>query len=117
MTVHEMLTLRELQLKLYEEYSQNGYRDMWDSADRSCELAGLGKIGTLGELGLITSEVAEAMEYVRDQRLPHEFGEELVDVIIRTLNLMTRLGFNAQMFMEQKHEKNLTRGHLHGRII
>jgi NTP pyrophosphatase (non-canonical NTP hydrolase) len=95
----------------------NGYRDMWNSADRSCQLAKLGNIGTLGELGLITSEVAEAMEHVREPELEIEFGEELADVIIRTLNLMSRLGIQVESYIERKDMKNRTRGKLHGRAI
>jgi hypothetical protein len=109
--------LADIQKGLYVEYCMNGYRDMWEAADRACGRIGLGRIGTLAEIGLITSEAAEAMEHVREPTLNPEMGEELVDILIRTLNCMTRLGFNAESIMLAKNQKNLMRGKLHGRQI
>jgi len=111
------MSLSEIQAELYKEYKANGYADMWEAADRACSRIGLGRIGTLAEIGLITSEAAEAMEHVREPSLNPEMGEELIDIIIRTLNCMTRLGFNANPILEAKNHKNLTRGRLHGRAI
>jgi len=113
----ENRSLADLQAGLYVEYCMNGYRDMWDAADRACGRIGLGRIGTLAEIGLIVSEVAEAMEHVREPVLNPEMGEELVDVLIRTMNCMTRLGFNAEAIMLAKNQKNMGRGKLHGRAI
>ena len=65
-------------------------------------------------LCLIHSEVSEALEEFRkDHRLDH-FGEELVDVLIRTIELGAGLGIDLDAAMAAKLEKNRGRGHRHG---
>ena len=63
-------------------------------------------------LCLIHSEVSEALESYRDDKL---FGEELADILIRTLDLADRLNVNIDKEVQDKIEKNRLRGYRHGR--
>lgn len=70
------------------------------------------KIPTL--LCLIHSEVSEALEEFRkDHRLGY-FGEELVDILIRTIELGAGLGIDLDTAVDAKLEKSRHRGKRHG---
>ena len=111
------MNLTEIQFLVYEEYKKNGYHLMWEKAEiilRNHELDG---IVQLGEIGLFCTEIAEAMEEVRDANKNGELGNELADIIIRVLNFASRKGINIEEKILLKHEKNLKRGQRHGRDI
>lgn len=63
-------------------------------------------------LCLIHSEISEALEAYRDDK---PLGEELADVIIRTLDLADRLNVDIDREVKNKIEKNKLRGYRHGR--
>ena len=42
--------------------------------------------------------------------------EELADIVIRALDTIKRLGFNAEEIILAKHQYNTTRPHMHGKI-
>ena len=63
-------------------------------------------------LCLIHSEVSEALEAYRDEK---PLGEELADILIRTLDLTDRLNVNIDQEVKNKIEKNKLRGFRHGR--
>lgn len=65
-------------------------------------------------LALVHSEVSEALEEFRKQHRLEHFGEELVDVLIRTLELGAGLGIDLDAAMKAKLAKNRTRAHRHG---
>jgi NTP pyrophosphatase (non-canonical NTP hydrolase) len=75
------------------------------------------------KLALIHSEISEALEDYRKERMtprlvednkPEGFPVELADVIIRTLDLAEALGFNLEYFIKEKHEFNKKRSYRHG---
>lgn len=72
------------------------------------------------KLGLITTEVAEAIEAdrkkLKDKDLPQYDGVavELADVVIRALDLMTGLGYNPEEVIQAKADFNDGREHMHG---
>lgn len=104
-----MTNLDEIQRILFREYIKNGYLDSWNRE---------GKIGDIAELGLIITEVAEAMEEVRNKNTNEtKLMMECADILIRVLNFMTRKDQFAEYFILRKHRKNLKRGKLHGRGI
>ncbi len=82
-----------------------------DWPESNAEIEKVRKIAT--GLMLITTEVAEAMEGLR-KRDRTNVGEELTDVLIRTLDMMTGLGFDIDEEVRAKMEKNRTRGFKHG---
>lgn len=69
----------------------------------------------IGEkIALIHSELSEALEADRvgDSK---RVGEELADVVIRTMDLAHYLGINLEAEVEIKHNKNKKRPQLHGK--
>lgn len=64
-------------------------------------------------LALIHSEVSEALEGFRRDDIDN-FREELVDVIIRALDLAGGLGFDIDAAIEAKMQKNAGRSYKHG---
>jgi NTP pyrophosphatase (non-canonical NTP hydrolase) len=80
------------------------------------------------KLMLIVTEVAEAMEAYRktpggqlgewDYRdKPVGFPVELVDIIIRCLDLAVFLGIDVEDVIQAKHAYNVTRPRLHGKRV
>ena len=64
-------------------------------------------------LALIHSEVSEAVEAFRNNDEEH-FGEELADIIIRTLDLATGLGLDIDFEVKRKMALNAKREYKHG---
>lgn len=70
---------------------------------------------SIGEkLMLIVTEVAEACEADRVDDIDN-FGEELADIIIRTLDLAAHTGIDIGEELVTKYAKNLLREHKHGK--
>ena len=115
------MDLKEIQKLVYQEYCKNGYQHHWESAKQLLLTSNHpedASIVDLAEVGLFATEVTEVMEVIRDA-MPNDkhLGEELADIIIRTLNFASRLGIEIESFILAKHSKNLNREHLHGRKI
>lgn len=68
----------------------------------------------LGKLMLVTTEVAEAAEAVRNEDIEN-FREELADIIIRTVDLAHSCGISIGRAVDEKMKRNATRAHRHGR--
>lgn len=64
-------------------------------------------------LGLIHSEVSEALEAFRKND-KENFAEELADVLIRVLDCASGLGLDMDKAVRDKLEKNKGRGYRHG---
>lgn len=65
-------------------------------------------------LCLIHSEVSKALEEFRKEHRLEHFGEELADILIRTIELGAGLGIDLDLEVEAKLEKNRGRGQQHG---
>lgn len=115
------MRLRDLQLDCYRTAKQKGFHDAHNMIPSDFASVWI-------SLGLITSEVAEAMEELRDLTTldgqlwhlgpndkPEGLGSELADVVIRTLDLCGRLGLDLEEVMEAKMAYNTSRPPLHGR--
>jgi NTP pyrophosphatase (non-canonical NTP hydrolase) len=63
----------------------------------------------------IHSEVSEASEAIRDNDVKG-FAEELADVFIRLLNLCEVWDISLEEEVIKKHNKNIERPFLHGRL-
>lgn len=110
-----MLSLKEIQEMVYKEYVKNGYEKLWNSDFGQEDVY---RINCLAELGLIATEVSEAMELIRKEKCtPQDMAFECADIIIRTLNFMSRMGLDADLAIRLKHEQNLRRGKLHRKRI
>ena len=103
------MEINKLQEILYEEYCKNGYKDMWNSS---------GKVADIAELGLIVTEISEAMEEVRNKNTDMNHVEmECADILIRVINFMTRKGLSAEKGLLSCIQKNEKREKLHGKDV
>lgn len=64
----------------------------------------------LEALALICSEVGEAVNECRGEKPTEKFGEELADIILRTLDLAQWQGIDIQKEVLEKMEVNHVRG-------
>lgn len=86
----------------------------------------------LARLALVTTEVSEAAEVLREvdswssygggrlELTEHgrdHFGEELADCVIRVLDLADSLDINLATAIFEKIERNKARPHKHGKVI
>lgn len=105
------MRIQELQEFLYREYQANGYPDSFNKYQ---------KMGDIAELGLITTEIAEAIEECRIHGVTsfENLYTECADIIIRTMNFMTRKGcIDIESVIYAKTLKNMKRGELHGKSV
>ena len=108
------MEFKEVQKLVYIEYVKNKYEENWNLA--RMRLNDNPGFIDLAELGLVVTEIAEAMEDIRKGRMDH-VGEELADTIIRVLNLSSRLEIDIENEILSKHEKNMKREALHNKRI
>jgi len=64
-------------------------------------------------LMLVVTECAEVVEAWRKRDDQH-IGEELADIVIRTVEIAASLGIDLERAMDEKHERNKNRPYLHG---
>lgn len=74
------------------------------------ERVGWNNTNPLESLALICSEVGEAANECRGDHPTENFGEELADIILRTVGLAQREGVDIQAAVLAKMEKNEARG-------
>lgn len=104
------MELKEIQELVYLEYQRNGYLKNWNQFN---------KVGDIAELGLINTEISEAIEIIRNPEFPNNYmlAEECADIIIRTLNFMSRKHLDATQAILDKHNINMNRGILHDKDV
>lgn len=112
------MEFKEIQKLVYTEYIKNGYLESWNYPT----IHNLDNIiqnkFDIAELALISSEVSEAIEEIRNKEFSIPlFGFELGDIAIRTFNISSRKKIDLESFILAKHEKNIKREYLHGRNI
>ena len=101
---------------VFEEYKKNGYYDKWEEARLILAKYGIVGIVELAEIGLIYTELSEAMEEIRDSN-DGKANIELADAIIRIMNFASRREMDLETAIIKKHAINMTREKLHGRKI
>lgn len=117
-----MTDLNDLYYEIGATNAANGWHDrlnkLWDDLDE----AGIAD-HIVAKLGLIGTEVAEAIEDVRNGHMhadvtadgkPVGLPSELADIIIRTLDLAYVLGVDIDEAIVDKLAYNRGRGHMHG---
>ena len=102
--------VEKLQKFVYEEYLKNGYKKMFAECSNR-------ELADIAELGLIDTEVSEAIECIRHGKNQLDLSFELADIVIRAMNFASRKGININNAILQKHKKNMKRGYLHGKVV
>lgn len=108
--------------------SRNGFHDRFIRLTAEGDAEGM-REHVLVKLGLITSEIAEAMEEIRSGRGIAEryYGEngkpegvpvEIVDAIIRAFDLLYLIGVtDPEELIREKLEFNAARAKMHGKTV
>jgi len=106
-------SFNELQRLVYEEYKKNGYLHKWFTASQKLG-HGLQFITDLAELGLVNTEVSEALEEIRN--LDYEkVAKECAGIIIRVMNFCSRHNIQLEYYILAENQRNLKRKPLHNR--
>ena len=96
---------KEIQKLVYAEYQKNGF-EMYFNQYGAC--------GDLAELGLIVTEISEAIECIRKHNRYLKLDYELADIIIRVMNFANRHNISLEGFIIKKNEINKNREPKHG---
>lgn len=73
-----------------------------------------GQDPVISKLGLVVTEIAEAMEAVRKNDRAN-FDEEVADTVIRIFDLVGAMGIDLDGTLAAKEQKNANRPKLHGK--
>ena len=126
-----MTSMEQLQQRAFTTAQEKGW---WSKYQRFSEenpdanIIGVSGIRMTAEelftkLGLIVTEVAEAMECVRTRQFRYSFGpggkpeglpSELADIVIRVMDTAAALGYNLEHAVTTKMDFNDKRSFRHG---
>ena len=101
------MKFEDLQNLVYKEYKKNRFEEFFNK-NKEC--------GDIAEIGLITSEIGEALDYCRDKNELF-LSFELADIIIRVLNFCNRKNIDLEFFIITKNRINQNRGKYHGKKV
>jgi len=101
------LEFKDVQKLVYPEYQQNGFEAFFNKHD---------DIGDIAEIGLVSSEVGEALDYCREKEEKF-MALELADIVIRVFNFCNRKGIDLESFIIIKNRINKQRTKYHGKKV
>ena len=100
MTAHSyMFPLKMLGREAYDIAEESGWHEALPPRTTDDQIV---------RLALIMSEASEGIEWVRKQK-PEKLGEELADIIIRTVEMATMYGYDLDGIVEAKMAFNRKR--------
>jgi len=105
-----MSSLNKLAKQIAEGVKARGFRTPTEIG--VCPMCG--QDPTIAKLGLVGTEISEAMEAARKNDRAN-FDEEMVDTLIRFLDLAGAMGIDLDKGLAEKEQKNATRGYKHGK--
>lgn len=119
-----MSDLNTLAETIGETNFRNGWHDRFHALVQAGDTAGR-RDHVVSKLALITTEVAEAIEeirdgqplaraYYRDDGKPEGVPVELADILIRVLDLANMLAIDIDAIVTEKLAFNARRGRMHG---
>lgn len=92
---------------VYSHYQGKGFEDNWNSGYPT-------HFADLAEIALVSSEVGEACEAIREDNLKN-LAEELADIVIRIINIAMRKHIDLQNAILHKQKINMRRNRLHNK--
>jgi NTP pyrophosphatase (non-canonical NTP hydrolase) len=107
-------------------------KGFWETEDMICELGDAGKIDSDEELkvhnelltariGLVISELGEAMDALRENKhgynMKDTFEDELADTFLRLMDIVGGLDIDIERQLLWKSEFNKNRGLKHGKLF
>jgi len=101
------MEFKDIMKLVYPEYQQNGFEAFFNQHD---------DIGDIAEIGLVSSEVGEALDYCRDKNEKF-MALELADICIRVFNFCNRKGIDLEFYIIAKTHINNTRSKFHGKKV
>jgi len=102
------MEFKDLRKLVYEEYKRNGFEEFFNK-NKEC--------GDLAEIGLIASEIGEALDYIRDDKETKYIAVELADIVIRVLNYCNRKNIDLEFYIIAKNCINKRRSKYHGKKV
>jgi hypothetical protein len=118
------VSLDVIQRLVYKNYRNTGYEDLWNLPQKLAkfltpeQLSSIQRVFDVAEVGLMSTEVSEAIEELRNKEIDEDhLAEELADIIIRPLTFASCRGINMTKAIMKKIDKNEKREKLHGRAV
>lgn len=119
-----MTDFKKLQKRIGQSAEANGWHNRWKQLRDANDIEGQ-REHVISKVALITSELSEAVEELRDGRgftetyaseggKPEGFPVELADAVIRALDLAEMLGIELKDVIQNKLDFNALRGEMHG---
>lgn len=102
------MEFKDLQKLVYEEYKKNGFEEYFNKYE---------ECGDLAEIGLIASEIGEALDYIRDSKEIKYVSVELADIVIRVLNFCNRKNIDLEFYIIAKNRINKMRDKYHNKKV
>jgi len=102
------MEFKDLQKLVYEEYKKNGFEEFFNR-NKEC--------GDIAEIGLIASEIGEALDYIRDDKETKYVSVELADIVIRVLNYCNRKNIDLEFYIIAKNRINCRRDKYHNKKV
>lgn len=104
------MSLNKLAKQIAEGVKVRGFRTPTEIG--VCPMCG--QDPTIAKLGLVTTEVSEAVEAARKNDRAN-FDEEIADTMIRLLDLAGAMNIDLDKILAEKEAKNQKRPKLHGK--
>ena len=108
------MDFKKIQKLVHEEYKQKGFEERFNKAEDLLKPYGLDFIVVLAEVGLVSSEVGETLDWIRKDN-EYERNLDLADIVIRVMTFCERKGIDLEKWILEKNIINSRRKRFHGK--